>query len=361
MDIKTRHRKRFEDNIKRVDGLITLYDRVKNLPKSNDILSTDILRAAVVFLHASQEDYIRSLMSEWLISKGGGSNLEHIPLMGSEGRAEKFSLEKLRRFSDWPVKKLLEESVAQAMSKRSFNQYSEITASMKSISISLRSFDQQKEINDLIQRRHKIVHEVDQVPQAKSDKQKSKSLQEKTVRLWKEASEKMIEIIDKQVANWIFPDELRAISVQCISPNDINCVLLQNDGDLSTKKLATMSLTVRVSVPHGRYGLKMVGLKCPDGSIWTEESNEKISGIGSDEIIIKYSLTVCVNPEEDEMDIRALLDEKFRELKESVVEGLVLSLTFIEKEVVDEMPIKLHFRLTRNNAFQDLCWKYVDA
>ena len=57
--------RRFELNLSRVQSLIKAYENA--LPGSQGrppVVTTDILRASVVFLHASLEDLLRSLL-EW--------------------------------------------------------------------------------------------------------------------------------------------------------------------------------------------------------------------------------------------------------------------------------------------------------
>jgi hypothetical protein len=55
---------RFKSNLERVDHLVALYDTATTGPGRRPVDKSDILRSAVVFLHATLEDFLRSLL-EW--------------------------------------------------------------------------------------------------------------------------------------------------------------------------------------------------------------------------------------------------------------------------------------------------------
>ena len=120
------HFDRFDQNIARVDNLCNLFETVKESKKRPTVKEGDILRAAVVFLHSALENYLRSVIAEWLPKKGDKRAIDGISLPTSESRAEKFMLGALLDFSEQKVSDLISEAVQKHMSRVSFNDYTDI-------------------------------------------------------------------------------------------------------------------------------------------------------------------------------------------------------------------------------------------
>lgn len=93
---------------------------------------------------------------------------------------------------------MIQSSIESQLSLVSFNQYSEICSWLSKNGISLTQFKSQSLIENLIKRRHKIVHEVDL--NKKTDK--TESIKASTVRSWREAVENMLRIVDEQIEGW---------------------------------------------------------------------------------------------------------------------------------------------------------------
>lgn len=196
---------RLKDNLSRVDSLLALYqilqkEEARRLVSSKqDARSADILRAAVVLLHGSQEDYVRGMLSDWLFDRADSRELEGISLRGSaQKRAQKFTLRDLAQYKNEQVSDLIQSSIESQLSLVSFNQYSEICSWLSKIGISLTQFKNQSLIENLIKRRHKIVHEVD----LNKKSGKTESIKASTVRSWREAVENMLRIVDEQIEGW---------------------------------------------------------------------------------------------------------------------------------------------------------------
>ena len=67
----TKQRENFNQNIQRVEALCKIYTLLQNDHKSqSEYKNTDVLRSAVVLLHASFEDYFRTILIQWLPLKG---------------------------------------------------------------------------------------------------------------------------------------------------------------------------------------------------------------------------------------------------------------------------------------------------
>lgn len=191
----------FDTNLKRVDSLIAIYDAISD-KNTEKMRATDVLRAAVVFLHASQEDYYRSVLSDWLIVKAEPKVLKDVALANSPGRAQKITLQDLLPFAEQTVEEVLRESVRQAMSNTSFNRYSEICTWFRAIGVSLDRFKDQGRIEKLISRRHRIVHEVDLSNRENNGSKKTASLDKRTVLSWRKAVIELLTLIDEQVLGW---------------------------------------------------------------------------------------------------------------------------------------------------------------
>ena len=200
----TKRYERLLNNLKRVDSLLALHEILSDkmaddVAKDKEARSADILRAAVVLIHGSEEDYVRGALSEWLIKKSDPSCIADVPLAGEcKKRASKFSLRSLLPFADMEVDELIQKSIEEYFSLTSFNDYSEIVSQLGKIKIDLSTFKRQDQIEKLILRRHKIVHEVDIDPNSGH----ANSINAVTVRSWKEAVATMLEIVDKQIEAW---------------------------------------------------------------------------------------------------------------------------------------------------------------
>jgi acid stress-induced BolA-like protein IbaG/YrbA len=87
---------RFQSNLERVRGLVTLYETLApEKPGRRPVPFTDLLRAAVVFLHATLEDLLRSTL-EWKLPSAPGDLLKGIPLTGMTD--QKFTLSELAEY-----------------------------------------------------------------------------------------------------------------------------------------------------------------------------------------------------------------------------------------------------------------------
>src|SRR6266550_5269430 len=112
---------RIATNLRRAADLIEFAEN--SFPKDRPPQTKDdILRAAVVFLHATLEDFLRYIGARYIPS-GSEDVLNKISLIGSSDvlRPEKFFLGKLAKHRDKKVDQLIAESVEAHLDKRSFN------------------------------------------------------------------------------------------------------------------------------------------------------------------------------------------------------------------------------------------------
>lgn len=193
---------RFNRNMERVDGLCTLFERVKETRKRPTVKEGDILRAAVVFLHSALEDYLRGILAEWLPTKGDKDAIDGIALLNCANRPEKFFLGTLLNYSNMPVGELIARSVRQYMFRVSFNDMSDIIQWIKKIGLSLDSFHDQGSVNTMINRRHRIVHETDANQDSGHGNHYAASINIPTVKAWKTVVTNMVNELEQQIASW---------------------------------------------------------------------------------------------------------------------------------------------------------------
>ena len=193
---------RFDQNVARVDNLCNLFEAVKESKKRPTVKEGDILRAAVVFLHSALENYLRSVIAEWLPKKGDKKAIDGISLPTSENRPEKFMLGTLLTFSDRMVSELISDAVQKHMSRVSFNDYTDICSWLDKIQIDLSGFKESDLVNNMIKRRHKIVHETDANQKNGSGNHYATPINLQTVKAWENATVSLINEIEKQIVRW---------------------------------------------------------------------------------------------------------------------------------------------------------------
>lgn len=157
----------FGHNIERVRGLISIY-RNKLSPSGGGrrpVHATDVLRAASVLLHAALEDMLRGIASFYVANNANPEILNRIPLVGygENGRSEKFFLGALAAHKNKEVKELIKDSVkSYYYGFATFNNTKDIANVLQACGIApsvVETFF--PELDEMIQRRHDIVHHAD--------------------------------------------------------------------------------------------------------------------------------------------------------------------------------------------------------
>jgi len=154
---------RIDQNLSRVENLIAIYeddsDRSQILRRRPH--DTDILRAAVVLLHASLEDFLRGVL-QWRLPTSPKDEIDSVPLLGQTQRhPAKFSLGALVEFRDWSVASLIDQSIKSYLdSWATFNDAGQVRAAISQSGLDADGFDYGS-INEMIERRHNVVHKAD--------------------------------------------------------------------------------------------------------------------------------------------------------------------------------------------------------
>jgi hypothetical protein len=180
---------RLDDNLNRVRNLVGVYASYSGRGQGRrPVQDTDILRAAVVLLHASLEDLLRSL-AEWKLPSANPNVFAEIPLSGQR-RGDKFGLQQLAAFRGRTVDEVIAKSVSEYLEKSNFNHPGDLKRTLVNIGLALEiDSDDEAELAGMMSRRHWIAHRLDRNPQTGSGHHSVKSLATSTVSRWIEAVE----------------------------------------------------------------------------------------------------------------------------------------------------------------------------
>jgi hypothetical protein len=155
--------KRFIENALRIQRLLKLYQKLYGRAGPKDEAHGDLLRAAVVFMHATLEDFLRTIASMYM-PFAGEKALDPVPLVGCK-RGVPFRLGALAQHRGKMVEDLLVESVDAYLERRSFSTPREVAQLFEALKLPLnrRAKASLGVLNSLMRRRHQIVHTADRV------------------------------------------------------------------------------------------------------------------------------------------------------------------------------------------------------
>jgi hypothetical protein len=123
----------------------------------------DILRAVVVLMHAYLEDFLRTV-ARALLPIGDERVLVGIPLAGVTSRAEKFNLGQLVQHKGKSVDDVLRQSISEYLDRSNFSSTGEIGGFLSKLGFDVEKHNQEFALIDqMIQRRHDIVHRADRI------------------------------------------------------------------------------------------------------------------------------------------------------------------------------------------------------
>ncbi len=189
---------RFTLNLKRCDNLLRIYEETKETGRGRkDVPSLDVLRAATVFLHATLEDFLRSLIV-WRLPSLEAEVLDEVPLagLGGSGRPEKFFLGKLALFRGQLVEEVIEQSVEDHAGSLSFNTTGDIAALLRKIGVKVEKVNSHfPELQQLMSRRHNIVHRADRNVKLGPGQHAALSIGAHTVARWKRTLRRFVDAV----------------------------------------------------------------------------------------------------------------------------------------------------------------------
>jgi hypothetical protein len=152
---------RFHDNLERVRGLVESYESSGRRGSGRrSVKETDLLRAAVVFLHATLEDLLRGLC-EWKMPSANPDAFSDIPLVGTRGKT-RFGLTELAGLRGRTVDEIITESVTEFLEKETYNHPGDIKAALEMIGIDAKIVNKySRPLAAIMSRRHWIAHRAD--------------------------------------------------------------------------------------------------------------------------------------------------------------------------------------------------------
>lgn len=201
----------YQINIRRAQNFIVLYNSATENrgPGRRDTLTTDILRAGVVFLHSTLEDYLRSIILSKKMAMLSTTEadfravLANVNLVGDntgKSSVRKYALGEFWEVKDKSVIMIVEEALRDKVSYMTFNDYSQIVASLSTVGIKLSTnFNPDGIIDNYINRRHKIVHEADNNSVHGPGNYKATSINANTLTAWINAVSALVDDIEDQL------------------------------------------------------------------------------------------------------------------------------------------------------------------
>ncbi len=182
--VKDEISRRFDLNITRVRSLITSYEAaLPGVQGRPTVTTTDILRGAVVFLHASLEDLLRSILEWKLPSTTTPEHLADVPLEGEKPR--KYTLADVAKHRGKSVDELIERSVKASLERSNFNDVDEVAQVLQKSGVATAALDTHgSDLAAMMKRRHWIVHRADRNSAQGQGQFAAQSLHPTTVRAW---------------------------------------------------------------------------------------------------------------------------------------------------------------------------------
>ncbi len=181
---------RFRANLERIVALMDLYaTMVPTGQGRKPIPVADLLRAAVVLLHATLEDLLRSL-GEWKLPTAPVASLDKIMMSVLEKSVEKINLAELAEFRGQTVDSVVARSIERHLERSSYNNLVDVMSFLARIGIkpdvpkNLRA-----DLAAMMNRRHWIAHRVDRNQQSGRGHQRVRSISLSIVTDWIKAVE----------------------------------------------------------------------------------------------------------------------------------------------------------------------------
>lgn len=175
---------RFSANVGRVRQLLAVYQRVAGSgPGRPSVGEADILRAAVLLLHAALEDLLRSI-EEQRLPVAAAKAFSGILFPGTR-RAEKFSLIELAAYRGQTVDDVFRNAVSAHLEHSNYNNINEVIGALDRAGI-MASWGQadRSRIGSMMRRRHWIAHRADRNPVAGRGHHTTQSLGYNVVNTW---------------------------------------------------------------------------------------------------------------------------------------------------------------------------------
>ncbi|MFZ4439949.1 MAG: HEPN domain-containing protein [Syntrophales bacterium] len=178
---------RLNENLLRAENLVNLYKSIHKVTdgeqaEGNTNIETDILRSAIVFIHASLEDFLRSISSAHL-PRASEEALNKIPLSGKERKHDRIYLGELTRFRGMTINDVIQDSVDKYLEQSNYNNTDEIAKLLQNLGIKPNEINENFDIlQQMMKRRHRIVHRADRLDANTSGR--LEEIKDETIKQW---------------------------------------------------------------------------------------------------------------------------------------------------------------------------------
>lgn len=152
---------------------------------------TDVLRAAVVFLHATLEDVVRTAL-ELRLPEAGDEQLGVLKFAVGRKLKDQITMSELAKHRDKTVDQLIGERIAAYLERSNFNNIPDLIDALERSALEKSLVDPyKKNLAAMMSRRHWIVHRADRNRNAGAPGQpRVLRITVKTVTTWKDTVEK---------------------------------------------------------------------------------------------------------------------------------------------------------------------------
>jgi hypothetical protein len=179
-----------KEGLERANALIAVADGLTDQSRAQDVL-----RAVVVLNHAYLEDALRTLASQ-LLPEAGEEALNEIPLAssGSVAHAQKFHLGKLVQHKGKTVDGVIRESITQHLDRATYNDTTQISQQLDTLGFKIEDHNTYfPTIQQMMQRRHQIVHRGDRAKATDSDTYAPQPVDRQQVVTWLHATTSFVQ------------------------------------------------------------------------------------------------------------------------------------------------------------------------
>ncbi len=195
--MKAEIEKQLARNLARVESLMETYETTVSARAGGGVqgrvavVTADLLRAAVVFLHATLEDLLRVSL-DWRLPLADPPHLAQVPLVGCKksrgGHEPCCDLSDLAQHRGKSIDVLLRESVTEHLKNSNYNHPGDLDRALKALSVPTTILDPHKDaLGAMMARRHWIVHRADRNDLPGRGHYEARSLDPTTVRRWRDA------------------------------------------------------------------------------------------------------------------------------------------------------------------------------
>jgi hypothetical protein len=174
-------------NLARVRELVRVHEGLAaDDPGAASSEATDVLRAAVVFLHATLEDVLRTLLERRWLRVADPRTFDDVPIAtGPDLRQQKITLADLVLHRGKSVADLVQESIDAHLERSSFNHVGDIKTALARSGVDARSVaPYEGALAAMMSRRHQIVHRADMPQVFGSGRRAATPLALATVEAW---------------------------------------------------------------------------------------------------------------------------------------------------------------------------------